>query len=122
MKLVELADRFKQDIYLLYLSVSDRRTPAVSKILLIILLAYVVSPVDLIPDFIPIIGLLDELILIPVMLSICMKLIPAELEHELRQKSVSTVQLSSGLPIFGVILVLLIWIAVFYGIISLIQL
>ncbi len=74
-----------------------------------LLLAYVISPIDIIPDFIPVIGLLDEVILVPVALTIIIRMIPAEVinEYQAEQKEIK----SRGLKITGIIIVIFIWAA-----------
>ncbi len=57
-------------------AVRDQRTPLLAKLLLVFLLAYVVSPIDLIPDFIPVLGLLDEMILVPAIIAFVYLLLP----------------------------------------------
>ncbi|MBN3555785.1 DUF1232 domain-containing protein [Fictibacillus nanhaiensis] len=70
------AQKLKKDIFVLYLSYKDSRTPLVAKIVAICVVAYAFSPIDLIPDFIPILGYLDDLILVPLGISLALKLIP----------------------------------------------
>jgi uncharacterized membrane protein YkvA (DUF1232 family) len=61
----------------LWLVMKDRRTPLIAKIIGGLVLAYALSPIDLIPDFIPVIGLLDDLILIPLGVALAIKFVPA---------------------------------------------
>jgi len=75
-KLRSWAKRLKSDIYALYVAVRDARTPAYARWLAIIVVAYALSPIDLIPDFIPVLGLLDDLILLPLGVALLKKLIP----------------------------------------------
>jgi len=63
--LKEWVNRLKRDTVSLWFACRDRRTPRVVRILGFLIVAYALSPIDLIPDFIPIVGYLDELILIP---------------------------------------------------------
>lgn len=69
----------KKQIFALYLAYKKKETPLVAKIFTVIIVAYVVSPIDLIPDFIPVLGYLDDLILVPVGISFALKLIPSEI-------------------------------------------
>jgi uncharacterized membrane protein YkvA (DUF1232 family) len=62
------------------------RTPRVSRILLGAAIAYAVSPIDLIPDFIPVIGLLDDLLLLPVLIWLAFRLIPRDVVDECRNR------------------------------------
>ena len=55
---------------------SDKRTPLIAKLLIGLTVGYLLSPIDLIPDFIPVLGILDDLIIVPILISISIKLIP----------------------------------------------
>jgi len=87
MNLKERAEKLKTDIPAVFLAVRDRRTPAGAKILAWITLIYALSPVDLIPDFIPVLGYLDDLLILPGLVALTIKLIPAEVLDECREKS-----------------------------------
>jgi uncharacterized membrane protein YkvA (DUF1232 family) len=64
--------------------VKDQRTPLIPKLLMVFAIGYLFSAVDLIPDFIPVLGLLDDLVLIPLLITAALKLIPAQLLREAR--------------------------------------
>ncbi|QUH27563.1 DUF1232 domain-containing protein [Vallitalea guaymasensis] len=66
MKLQENAKKLKQEIGTLFYSYRDVRTPLFAKVLSVIMVGYALSPIDFIPDFIPIIGYLDDIILLPI--------------------------------------------------------
>jgi uncharacterized membrane protein YkvA (DUF1232 family) len=66
----------KRDAHALYLAARDPRTPWFAKALAILVAAYALSPIDLIPDFIPVLGLLDDLVLVPLGIWAVLKLIP----------------------------------------------
>ncbi len=85
--MVDLRSRarlIKRDVLALYLAARDPRVPWYAKALALVTAAYALSPIDLIPDFIPIIGLLDDLVLIPLAILLCVRLIPAFVMAELR--------------------------------------
>ena len=86
----------KQDTYALYLASHDRRVPWAAKIVLIVVAAYALSPIDLIPDIIPVFGYLDDMILLPLGIALAIKLIPDELWEEC--KAEARTRLSSDLP------------------------
>ena len=71
--------KFKKEINFYQAVLKDPRTPGLSKFFLGLAVAYVLNPIDLIPDFIPVIGHLDDLIIVPVLIFIAIKLIPREL-------------------------------------------
>ncbi|MBC7944014.1 MAG: DUF1232 domain-containing protein [Burkholderiales bacterium] len=72
------AAALKKSTYALYLAMRDPRVPRPAKLVITGIVAYALSPIDLIPDFIPVLGLLDELILLPVAISLAIKMIPDE--------------------------------------------
>lgn len=81
------AKKLKQEIYTLYYACRDNRLAWPVKILAIILIAYAFSPIDLIPDFIPILGYLDDLVLIPLGIFFIFKFIPKKVIEEARKKA-----------------------------------
>ncbi len=68
----------KQDVLALYYAAHDPRTPWLARLLPLLAVAYALSPLDLIPDFIPVLGLLDDLLLLPVLIWLSVKLIPQQ--------------------------------------------
>lgn len=76
--LKERAKKLKQDIPVLFLALKDKATPAAAKILAAITVGYALSPIDLIPDFIPVLGYLDDVILLPAMIALTVKMIPRD--------------------------------------------
>ncbi|MGY3112014.1 uncharacterized membrane protein YkvA (DUF1232 family) [Pantoea eucalypti] len=70
------ARNIKRDVHAVWLAARDPRTPLVAKVLAMIVAAYAVSPIDLIPDFIPVIGYLDDLIIVPLGIMLVVRLIP----------------------------------------------
>ena len=81
------ARELQTQTYALYFAMKDPRVPWYAKGLAAFVLAYAVSPIDLIPDFIPIIGYLDDLILVPLGIAITIKLITPEVWLECREKA-----------------------------------
>lgn len=79
------ARAIKRDAHALYLAARDPRVPWYAKALAIAVAAYALSPIDLIPDFIPVIGYLDDLIIVPAGLLLIIRLIPAEIMAEHRE-------------------------------------
>lgn len=89
MSLKERAKKLKTDIPAIFLALKDRETPKVAKIFAGITVAYALSPIDLIPDFIPILGYLDDVILLPALVALTIKFIPPEILEKNRKLSVS---------------------------------
>lgn len=87
MTLKERAKKIKTDIPAVFIALKDKDTPIIPKILAGITVAYALSPVDLIPDFIPVLGYLDDVILLPALISLTVKLIPSEIMEKSRELS-----------------------------------
>ncbi len=81
------ASELKKEILALYFSYHDPRLPLLPKLLIIFTVAYALSPIDLIPDFIPVLGYLDDLIILPLLISLSIKMIPTEIIEECRSKA-----------------------------------
>lgn len=81
------AQRLKRDVVALWLAARDPRTPFAAKLLAAAVAAYALSPIDLIPDFIPILGQLDELVILPLGIWLAVKLVPAPLMAEFREEA-----------------------------------
>ena len=79
------ARTIKRDVVALYIAGRDPRTPWHAKAIALTVAAYAISPIDLIPDFIPILGYLDDLIIVPLGIMLAVRLIPADLMAEFRQ-------------------------------------
>ena len=84
MNLKERAKKLKIDIPTIYIALKKKETPIVAKILAIITVCYALSPIDLIPDFIPVLGYLDDIILLPILITITIKLIPQDTINKCR--------------------------------------
>ena len=79
MILKKRARQLKQDLPIIYLVWKDRDTPVLAKALAAMTAVYALSPIDLIPDFIPVLGLLDDVVLLPALIVLTCKLIPDEI-------------------------------------------
>ncbi|KYC45317.1 MAG: hypothetical protein APG12_01263 [Candidatus Methanofastidiosum methylothiophilum] len=87
-ELKEKTKSIENDIYALYKAYRDPRVPWYVKIIILFLLGYFISPIDLIPDFIPVIGYIDDILIISVTLYIIIKLIPEEVFQDCRNKAI----------------------------------
>ncbi|MCU0560023.1 MAG: YkvA family protein [Desulfobacterales bacterium] len=107
------ARRLKLEVHALYLASRDRRVPWHARALAVVIVAYAFSPIDLIPDPIPVLGYLDDLILIPLGIALVIKLIPAELLQECREKA--ALAQTDGKPQNWVAggVIILIWLIIF---------
>ena len=86
-KLKQNARVFKSETFALYLAARDPRTPWYAKLLVASIVAYAFSPIDLIPDFIPVVGYLDDLILLPLGIILAIKMVPRPVMAECRARS-----------------------------------
>lgn len=98
----------KRDIVALYLAGRDPRTPWHAKVVAISVAAYALSPIDLIPDFIPILGYLDDLIIVPLGILLAVRLVPAGLMAEFRDAAVQRGRLPAHWA--GAAVIVAIWI------------
>ena len=87
MSLKQRAKQLKTDIPAVFIALKRKETQFIAKILAIITVMYALSPVDFIPDFIPVIGLLDDVILLPGLVAVIIKLIPPEIFAECRKEA-----------------------------------
>ena len=106
----ERARELKRETYALYFACRDPRVPWHAKALAIVVVAYAFSPIDLIPDFIPVLGYLDELVLIPLGVLAVRSLVPAAVLEECRAKAAALERKPTNWIAAGVIVVL--WLAI----------
>ena len=99
----------KSDTYALYLACRDPRVPWLPKLISALVVAYALSPIDLIPDFIPVVGYLDDLILVPLGLALAIRLIPAAVLEEHRAVAVQRLSEPHPRSWAGAVLVLTVW-------------
>ena len=101
------AKRLKREVLTLYCAARDSRTPLLARGLALVVVAYALSPIDLIPDFIPVLGLLDDVILVPIGVWLVIKLIPAQILVESRA---SAAQLESKpVSYVGLVFIVVLW-------------
>lgn len=107
-RLKSRARALKNEVFAVYLAAKDPRTPWYAKALIFFVVAHTFSPIDLIPDFIPVLGYLDDLIITPGGLWLAVRLIPPEVLVEARAAA-STRNLDGGLGRMGALIVILFW-------------
>jgi uncharacterized membrane protein YkvA (DUF1232 family) len=110
MSLADRAHALRIDAHAVWLAVRDPKTPLLAKLLGIVIAGYALSPIDLIPDFIPILGLVDDAILIPAGIWLMLRLIPADVmaRHRAEAEAAGTRPVSRGAAVvIGLIWVLL---------------
>lgn len=106
----EASHRLRRDAHMLWIAARDSRTPFVAKAIAGLVAAYALSPIDLIPDFVPIFGMLDELVIVPLGLAVAIRLVPADLLAEFREQADRAVD--RPVSRLGAILILGLWVTI----------
>jgi len=110
----------KNESIAVYLATKDPRTPWYAKVIAICTVAYALSPIDLIPDFIPILGYLDDIIIVPAGITLAIRLIPAEVLDDAR-RNVAGSSVERGVGYVGAGIIAIVWIVVLIGVFRLIR-
>jgi len=110
-KIKSWARSLKQDAVMLWFARNHPKTPLIAKLLVIVTVAYALSPIDLIPDFIPVLGYLDDLIIVPVLIWLTVKLLPDDVIQESRAKAGQWMEERQKNPVskLGAALMVLLW-------------
>lgn len=87
MTLKERAMQLKKDIKVVYIALKHRETPWYAKALAILTVGYALSPIDFIPDFIPVLGYLDDIIILPALIALTIRMIPKEVFEKCRAEA-----------------------------------
>ena len=109
MSLKEKAKQLKTDIPAVFLALKDKKTPWYAKLFAALTVAYALSPIDLIPDFIPILGYLDDLIILPSLVALTIKFIPKDVFDEYRTQAKDMWQNGKPKKWYYAIPIILIW-------------
>ena len=108
-RLAEWARALKREALALYYAARDPRTPWYAKLIAGAIVAYALSPIDLIPDFIPVLGLLDELLLLPGAIWLALRLVPEMVLEESRRRADATLERPTSRT--AAVVIVLVWIA-----------
>jgi len=119
-KLKARARALKNEAFAIYRAAKDPRTPWYAKALIYFVVAHTFSPIDLIPDFIPVLGYLDDLIITPGGLWLAIRMIPAEVLEEAR-KTVAAQGVERRVSYIGAGIIIFMWIVVLIGVVYLIK-
>ncbi|TCP24840.1 uncharacterized protein DUF1232 [Scopulibacillus darangshiensis] len=111
------AKKLKSELYTLYLASKHYKTPWYCKALALLIIAYALSPIDLIPDFIPVLGYLDDVILLPLGIYFTFKWIPQEVIAECREQAKQKIPINTVTKWFIGTLIIIIWLAILVGIV-----
>jgi uncharacterized membrane protein YkvA (DUF1232 family) len=113
------ARALKNEAYAVYLAAKDPRTPWYTKALIFFVVAHTFSPIDLIPDFIPVLGYLDDLVITPLGLALAIRLIPAEVLKEAREAAASQ-PVERSVRLAGAGIIVSVWILTIIAVVFLI--
>lgn len=108
-RLKNQARALKREIVALRLATRDPRTPLAAKLIALAVIAYALSPIDLVPDFVPVLGQVDDLILVPLGLWLAIRLIPREVIEEARARALEPARLPRSIG--AAIIIVTLWIA-----------
>jgi uncharacterized membrane protein YkvA (DUF1232 family) len=111
------ARRVKRDGVMLWFACRDPRTPWWLKVIALVVVAYALSPIDLVPDFIPVLGYLDDVLLLPVLIWLIARCLPEEVRRDSRQQADAWMTARQAKPVSraGAVMVVLLWCAVAWG-------
>jgi len=108
-RLREQARRLKAEVLALYLAMRDPRTPWLARWIAALVVGYAVSPVDLIPDFVPLLGYLDDLVLLPLGIWLVLRLIPDDVMADCRRRAAET-EIDPNIKRISVAVIIMLWI------------
>lgn len=116
MNLKARAQQLKTDIPAIFLCLRSPQTPLLAKILAAVTVCYALSPIDLVPDFIPILGYSDDLILLPLLVSLTIKALPSDLFNQYRQEAAGLWQVGKPQKWYYALPILIFWLIIIYWI------
>lgn len=108
-ELKKLVGHLKTETFALYLAARDPRTPWYAKVVVVGVVAYAFSPIDLIPDFIPVLGYLDDLILVPLGIYLAVKLVPPAVLLDCRARAQQSMQTAKRVSLAAAAVIVAIW-------------
>ncbi|MBI4289025.1 MAG: DUF1232 domain-containing protein [Chloroflexi bacterium] len=111
--LKQKAKLLRTEVYALYLAYKDPRVPWYARAFLCLVIGYALSPIDLIPDFIPVLGYLDDLVIVPAGVVLARRMIPREVLAECREKAQSA-PINSKAKWVAVVVVISVWLLASY--------
>ena len=111
-RLKQWAKQIKRNVYAVWFVARDPETPFMAKLLALLVAAYAISPIDLIPDFIPVLGYLDDLILVPLGIMLVLRLVPTEVMQRCRLQADAISQKPSSY--IAALVFIILWLGVAY--------
>lgn len=119
MNLKERARQLKIDIPAVIIALKHRETPVLAKVFAALTVVYALSPIDLIPDFIPFFGMLDDLLILPLLIAMTVKLIPSAQFTQYRQEAEGLFVNGKPQKWYYAIPFVLVWALLIYGVVKL---
>jgi uncharacterized membrane protein YkvA (DUF1232 family) len=113
------ANKLKREITVIYYAYQEPKTPLLPKLIILFTLGYALSPIDLIPDFIPVLGYIDDLLIVPALIALSISLIPKDVIERVREKAINEPLRLKDNWFFAVAFVLT-WIVMIIGIVLLV--
>lgn len=119
-KLQSWAQLLKMNVLMIWFATKNPETPWLSKVICILVVAYALSPIDLIPDFIPVLGYVDDLLLLPVLIWLAIRLIPDSISLESRIRADGWLRQNKSKPksYLGLLIVVIIWLLMLFCLIN----
>lgn len=113
-KVKEWARRLKREVVALWFACKDERTPRLAKAIAIFTVGYALSPIDLIPDFIPVLGFVDDAIILPALIWLVLRMVPQEVMVDCRAKGDQWLASGNAKPVsrLGAAVIVALWLAV----------
>lgn len=118
MNIKERAKKLKADIPAVFIALKDKNTPLIAKIVAGITVGYALSPIDLVPDFIPLLGYLDDIILLPILVALTIKLIPKDVWTKSKESAEGLWKNGKPKKWYYSIPIIIIWLIIVWGIIQ----
>ena len=112
--LKERVERIKRELHLVYKAMCDSRVPLPTKAIVVAALLYAISPFDFIPDYIPVLGMLDDLIFVPLAIRLALRLIPKPIVEEYRESMMGIARASKWEIWITGLVVILVWTMLLY--------
>lgn len=113
--------QLKRETRALYFAYLDPRTPWYARFLILIIVGYALSPIDLIPDFIPVLGHLDDAILLPLAIMLVLRLIPSDVMRDSRQRAENQLHNINNINRIAVVLIICIRLVIVIWLLSMLQ-
>jgi uncharacterized membrane protein YkvA (DUF1232 family) len=111
-RLKDRAAALTREVYALTIAARDPRVPWYAKVVMGLVLAYALSPIDLIPDFVPVLGYLDDLIIIPLGITIAVRMVPAQVMTDARKQAEELARQGKPVSRIGAIIIIVIWLII----------